>query len=479
MKPLLIAGLAIILTFFVFARRADARSQMQNRSAPTIAARAGSNIRMIVTSADKKFAEQSPLSWSAASSAGESGIAIDGSKKYQDILGFGAAFTDAACYMINELPADAREKLMKDLFSPDSLGLNVNRVCMGASDYATHLYSYDDGDEPDPDLKRFSIAHDEKYILPVIKQARQFNPDIFLFASPWSPPGWMKANKSMLGGSMRQFYFPSYAQYFVKFIKGYEAQGVPVQAVTVQNEVDTDQDGRMPACLWPQEYEVGFIAHHLGPAFEKDGLKTKIWFIDHNYNLWGRAQASLEDENFRKYAEGIAWHGYVGDAAKITDVHNAFPKINMYWTEGGPDISDPNYAVDWAKWGKSFTGNLRNWCRSITAWNFALDEEGKPNIGPFPCGGVVTIDKKTKEIRHSGQYYALGHFSKYVKRGAKRIDSSASLADVEHIAFENPDGQRVAVITNAGAARSVSMHDGDNAVDIKLEPNSVTTLLWE
>jgi len=480
MKSVFVVGLAVALSLFVNVRSGDARTAVDDRgSTPFVAAKSDSNVRVFVTSGEKRLAEQSPLKWTDGSGAGDK-IAIDGGKKFQDILGFGAAFTDAACFMINELSPEARAKLLKQFFAPTEMDLNVCRVCMGASDYATHLYSYDDGDEPDPELKRFSIAHDEKYILPILKQARGYNPDLFLFASPWSPPGWMKANKSMLGGSMRNSSYEPYAQYFVKFLKGYESHGVPVQAVTVQNEVDTDQDGRMPACLWPQEYEVGFIAHHLGPQFEKNGLKTQIWFIDHNYNLWGRAAASLEEPAFRKYANGIAWHGYVGDASKISEVHKMFPDVSMYWTEGGPDITDKGYAVDWAKWGKSFTSNLRNWCRSITAWNLALDEEGKPNIGPFPCGGLVTIDKKTKDIRYSGQYWAMAHFSKFVKRGAARIDSTASLADVDHIAFENKDGQRVAVITNSGGtAKPVSVSDNGKQLAVTLEPNSVTTLLWE
>lgn len=479
LKNVLIVGLVVVLFVAWFFRGGSARAQVQNRSgSPTSAARARSSVRVYVTSSTEGMSEKPQASWSNGKSAEDATITIDSSKKYQDVLGFGGAFTDAACFMINELSADAREKLLKELFAADQLGLSVCRVCMGASDYATHLYSYDDGDA-DPELKRFSIDHDKKYILPILKQSRKINPDLYLFASPWSPPGWMKAGGSMLGGSMRQSFMPAYAQYFVKFLRGYEQAGVPIQAVTVQNEVDTDQDGRMPACLWPQEYEVGFITHLLGPAIEKEGLKTKIWFIDHNYNLWGRAVASLEDANFRKYAGGVAWHGYVGEAHKMSTVHDAFPDVPMYWTEGGPDITDPNYALDWTKWGKSFTSSLRNWCEAITAWNLALDEEGKPNIGPFPCGGVVTIDKKDKSIRKSGQYWALAHFSKFVKRGAKRISSEAKLDGVEHVAFENKDGQRVAVITNSGTARSVSLQDGDSKVELSLEPNSLTTLVWE
>src|SRR5262249_39057484 len=163
---------------------------------------------------------------------------------------------------------------------------------MGSSDYSRELFSYDEGD-PDPEMQRFSIEHDKAYVLPTLREARKENPDLFLFSSPWSPPGWMKTGGSMLGGTIKQRYFQPYSEYFLKFVQGYAAEGVPVQAVSVQNEVDTDQDGRMPACCWPQEYEIGFVAWHLGPLFEKNGINTKIWILDHNYNLWGRAICEL------------------------------------------------------------------------------------------------------------------------------------------------------------------------------------------
>jgi glucosylceramidase len=406
-------------------------------------------------------------------------VVVDTSKKFQEILGFGGAFTDAACYTFSQLPADSRAKLFDTLFSQSNMGLSVCRTCIGSSDYSTHAYTLDDAKEPDPDLKHFSIDDDRKYILPILVEARKVNPDLFLFSSPWSPPGWMKSNGSILGGSMRRQYMPSYANYFAKFLKEYEAAGVPIQAVTIQNEVDTDQDGKMPACIWPQEYEVDFVRHQLGPLLKKDGIKTQIWLIDHNYNLWGRALASLETPDLRQYATAIAWHGYVGDPSRMSTVHDAYPDIDMYWTEGGPDYTDTKYATDWTKWSKTFTGNLRNWCRSITVWNLALDEAGKPNIGPFPCGGLVTMNSKTKEISYSGQYWAIAQFSKYIHRGARRIDSQTNLADLDHIAFINPDGQKVLVLTNAGPERTLSVQCGaDRTTNFQLEPDSVTTLVW-
>ena len=434
-------------------------------------------IAIWVTAGTQRFAPVAPLTWQTAAGAADSAIVLSPEKKFQDMLGFGAAFTDAACYTFNRLEPSAREKLFHELFHPSEMALSVCRICMGSSDYSTKAYSYDDGD-PDPELKRFSIDHDREYILPVLRQARQANPDLFLFGSPWSPPGWMKAGGSLLGGSMRRKYLPNYAQYFLKFLQAYDAGGVPVQAVTPQNEVDTDQDGRMPACIWAQEYEIEFVGRYLGPLLEQNKLATKIWILDHNYNLWGRAVASLDNQDLHKYCNSIAWHGYVGTPEMMSKAHDAHPDAEMYWTEGGPDHTSPDYLTDWAKWGKTFTDALRNWCRGITGWNLALDEQGRPNIGPFSCGGVVTIHSQTRDITRSGQYWAFAHFSRAIQRGARRFDSRSTLPDVYHVAFENPDGKRVVLLTNAGPSRKITLKMDNSQCDVTLEPSSVTTLSW-
>jgi glucosylceramidase len=357
------------------------------------------------------------------------------------------------------------------------MGLNVCRTCIGASDYSTEVYGFDEG-EPDPELKRFSIAHDRAYLLPMLRQARAVNPDLFLFSSPWSPPGWMKTGGSMLGGSMRKKYFGSYAHYFLKFLEAYRDERVPIQAVTVQNEVDTDQDGRMPACLWGQEYEIEFVRDHLGPLFAANGIDTKIWILDHNYNLWGRAIAELDDPGLHKYASAVAWHAYVGKADMVSKVHDAHPEAGMHWTEGGPDYTNPDYLTDWTKWSRTYTEALRNWCQSITGWNLALDEKGRPNIGPFPCGGVVTIDSETKAVTRSGQYRAFAHYSRCVRRGARRFASEGVLTDVDHIAFENSDGQEVLIVTNSGPAQTITVRQDELVTDVSCGANSVLTLVW-
>ena len=447
------------------------------RAATAFPAPVPGEISVRVTGGQLRYQAAAPVRWKSGVRSTGPVVELDPEKKYQEILGFGAAFTDAACYTFNRLDPAAREKLFHELFHPSEMGLNVCRTCIGSSDYATEMFSYDEG-EPDPEMTRFSIAHDQAYVLPMLREARKQNPDVFLFSSPWSPPGWMKAGGSMLGGSMRQKYFPPYAQYFVKFLQAYAAEGVKVQAVSVQNEVDTDQDGRMPACAWPQEYEMGFVKSHLGPALEKNGLSTKIWILDHNYNLWGRAVAELDDPGVHKYCNAVAFHGYVGTADQMSKFHQAYPDAQIYWTEGGPDYTTPDYATDWVNWGQTYTDILRNWAQSITGWNLALDERGRPNIGPFPCGGMVTIHSQTREITQSGQYWAFAHFSRHIRRGARRFESSGKAQGVEHVALENPDGQNIVVLSNKGGATTVALKLGDASAEVPLPADSLTTLSW-
>ncbi|HEU5400822.1 MAG TPA: glycoside hydrolase family 30 beta sandwich domain-containing protein, partial [Terriglobales bacterium] len=435
-------------------------------------------ISVWTTAGEQRHAASGTLQWQPARGASTQTITLD-SQPLQEILGFGAAFTDAACYTLSRLEANSRSELFHQLFDSSKMGLSVSRICVGASDYTRNLYSYDDGSEPDPELKRFSIEHDHAYILPILREARTVNPNLWLLASPWSPPGWMKANGSMLGGSMRKAWYAAYAKYLQRFLDAYSAEGVHVNSITTQNEVDTDQDGKMPACLWGQEYEIEFVRDHLGPQLASSGAKTDIWILDHNYNLWGRALCELEDEKAREYIKGVAWHGYAGTPDAMTRVQKAYPQISQFWTEGGPDFEKPGYATQWAKWGEQFTGVLRNYARCIIAWNYALDEQGNPNIGPFKCAGLVTVDSKTAAISYSGMYWAMLHFSNHIQRGARVVESSGTPKDVSHVAVINPSGEHVLVLTNtAGEKRSVSIRSGDSTAEVVLPADSVSTLAW-
>jgi glucosylceramidase len=471
-----------------FLKTASASAAVFSLAGARVFAQPSSNIKVWSTFRDRRHAAADPLSWKPAGQIGAQAVILNPADTRQEILGFGTAMTDSSCYVLSQLSQADRDAILHDIFSPSEMAMNVCRTCIGASDYARTLYSFNESDEPDPELKKFSIDHDKEYYLPVLRESRKHNPELFLFSSPWSPPNWMKPNKSMLGGAMRKQSFDPYARYFVKFLEGYKAEGVPINAVTVQNETDAEQEGRMPACLWAQEQEMEFAAKFLAPAIKKAGLDTKVWILDHNYSLWGRAIDELSDPSVYEAVDGIAWHGYVGEASAMSRVHDAFPQKNMYWTEGGPDITQPDYQTDFTTWAETFNGILNNWARSITAWNLVLDEKGKPNIGPFSCGGTITVDGGTEKngshkVTRSGQYWAFAHYSRHIKRGAKvfaanGVAPAAKDAKVSYSGFVNPDGKHVLVVANKGAQQRVQLVMGGNAAELDVPADSVHTLEW-
>jgi glucosylceramidase len=452
----------------------------------------------------KRLAAGPEIAWTkVAKKAAPPDIAVDPTKPAQAILGFGAAFTDASCFTLSHLGDSDRANLLHTMFGQDQHALSVGRIPIGASDYSTAAYSYDDG-AADPDLKRFSIDHDRDYILPTLRAALSANPDLFLFGSSWSPPGWMKYSNSMLGGNIRPENIPIYARYLQKFVEAYAAAGVAVRAVTTQNEVDADQGGRMPACPWPQEDEERLVAA-LGPLLEAGG--TKIWMLDHNYNLWGRVVNQLSNPRFKKYVNTVAWHGYVGTPEMMGNVKQRFPDVEMHWTEGGDDYKSADYLTNWSKWGATFAGILANGPQSITTWNLALDERGRPNIGPFDCGGLVQIHSLTKEITRTGLYWALVHHARAFRRGAVIVAShdargdapavnaaligqapssstvtatpnTAAASHVYHTAAKNSDGSMALVLTNPGDAKEVTVACGGQTAKAALTADSITTLRW-
>jgi glucosylceramidase len=454
------------------------------------------------TDGTKRYAEEPALKWQPAGEEAAGAIVLEPARTYQEMLGFGAALTDASAYMINQLDPATREKFLHELYHPSELAMAVTRLCIGSSDFSTKMYSYDEG-EPDPELKRFSIDQDKQYLLPQLRTARKMNPDLFLLACPWSPPGWMKASGTMLGGSLKPRNFAVYAKYFVKYLKAFEAEGVKIDAVTSQNEVDTDQDGRMPACAWAQEHEVLFVSQHLGPAFAENKIQTKIWMLDHNWNLWGRVINSLEEPTFNRYIDGVAWHPYLGTIDAMTRVHDAYPDKHMYWTEGdfgavgafaggglagaapvastdAPKREPVPPAVKMALGGALAAAAVRNWTRCLMLWNIVLDENGNPNIGPFTgASGTITIDSKTKEITRGTDYWVLKHYTHATPGGSKRFASHGGEEAVAHAAFVSRDDTKVLVLSNTTAGdKQVQVRVGGLMTQITLPAHSITNLSW-
>ena len=267
----------------------------------------------------------------------------------QGFQGFGVAITGSSCYNLSLMEKEERQKLLKHLYSSEGLGLRVGRLTVGSSDYSAELYTYDDVDN-DVELKHFSIERDKAYIIPMIKEILEINPDLMLFASPWSPPGWMKTGGSIGGGYMRDKYIDVYADYFVKYLRAYADEGISIKAVTVQNETETHQSGRMPACRWHPDTEAAFVST-LRKKLDENNIKTDIWFYDHNFNGIDRVKWCLEEyPELQNDSQGIAFHYYGGSIEETSFLKQLYPQLSLHFTEGGPRLYD-NYATDWCKWG--------------------------------------------------------------------------------------------------------------------------------
>ena len=294
----------------------------------------------------------------------------------------------------------------------------------------------------------------------------------------------MKPNNSMIGGAMRKLSFGPYANYFVKFLEAYKAEGVAIDAVTIQNETDAEQGKE--TCLrasFRRSREMDFAARFLAPAIRNAKHEDPDLDSRSQLQLVGtRDRRAERSSSVYDAVDEIAWHGYVGEPTAMTRVPDAFPAKHAYWTEGGPDVRQPDYQTDFTKWADQYNGILNNWARSITAWNIALDEKGRPDIGPFSCGGVITIDNATHKITTSGQYWAFAHYSKHVKRGAKVFATNGlgnpTETGVSHTGFCNPDGSCVVVVANKGAEKRVQLLTGMKTLDVDLPADSVQTLHW-
>ena len=385
--------------------------------------------------------------------------------------GFGVAITPSSCYELSLMEPDERDRLLRHLYTEDGMNLSVGRLCIASSDYSPEIYSYDDT-EGDIELSDFSVVRDEKYIIPIIKEILKIKPDLYLFASPWSPPYWMKTGGSMCGGYMREAYVECYADYIIKFIESYAKYGIKISAVTPQNETNTQQSGRMPACVWHPEIEAKFI-RVLKNKLRERGLDVKIWMFDHSFDDVERVAWSLENcDGLSKSVDGVAFHYYGGAIEQTKVLKESFPHLPLHFTEGGPRLTD-HYDTDWCKWGLMAVKALKCGYSSFTGWNLMLDEMGGPNVGPFMgiCGGLVTRDSRSGELTYSGQYRAFTQITRYVNPKSKiypllltdtfnlRIASYPNYnREIEGVIIDNSD-RKVAVIVNPN----------DNGIQAQLE----------
>lgn len=371
--------------------------------------------------------------------------------KYQQIQGFGGAFTDAAAQTLLKLPAAKQEQLLHAYFDPvNGLGYTLCRTHINSCDFSTENYAYDEKDG-DVDLKEFSIDRDKKALIPMIKRAQAISNNGFkLFASPWSPPWWMKTNGEMNhGGKLKPEYRDAWANYYVRYIKEYDKLGIPIWAVTVQNEPAAKQP--WASCLYSAEEERDFVRDHLGPTFAKAGLDTHIIIWDHNRDImYERIKGVMDDPEAAKYVWGLGFHWYVADLFdNVQRAHDTWPDKHLILTEacqeGGP------HTGEWApaeRYARSEMQDLNHWAEGWVDWNLALDEQGGPNnVGNYAASPVI-VDTKTGDIKYQASFYYLGHFSKFVRPGAYRVLSAPTSDSLETAAFVNPDGSTVVVIMN-------------------------------
>jgi glucosylceramidase len=418
----------------------------------------------VFTTADRshlRLTQGSKLSFTASRQPLETEpfVLVDPLSAFQTILGIGGALTDASAETFARLPKAQQTELIRAYYDPkEGIGYNLARTNIQSCDFSSGSYSY--VQENDTDLSSFSVAHDEQYRIPLIRQAiAAAGGSLRLFVSPWSPPGWMKDNNDVLGGGhlRQQQYGRSWANFYVKFISTYEAKGIPVWGLSVQNEPMAKQ--KWESCIYTAEEERDFIKNYLGPTLQSSGMgDKKLIAWDHNRDLlYQRASTILEDPAAAKYVWGIGYHWYetwTGGPMQFENmklVSKAFPDANLMFTEGCQEKFNFDSLKSWTlgeKYGYSMVNDFNNGCVGWTDWNILLDEKGGPNhVGNF-CFAPVHADTRTGQLIYTNAYYYIGHFSKFVRAGAKRIAASTNRAQLQATAFLNTDGSIAVVVLN-------------------------------
>lgn len=439
---------------------------------------------MWLTTADgsQKLAPQ-PLQPSIGPAAGDEAIAIDTSRRFQKIHGFGAAMTDASALVLSSLPDVKRHALMAELFgrANGGLGLSFTRLTVGASDFSTTDYSYDDtpGNVPDPELRYFSIAPAQEYVLPRMREALAINPDLLVMISPWSAPAWMKTSRSLIKGQLLPQHYPAFAHYLAKTVQAFGREGVTVSMLTIQNEPNFEPDDYPGERVDPPA-RAEIIGRHVGPLFKSLGLGTQILDWDHNWDHPEMPLAVLSDPIARQYVSGVAWHCYNGDVPAQTPVHDAFPEKDAWVTECSGGEWSPKFAevLGWMT-DKLIIGASNNWSRGTLLWNIALDPKHGPHTGGCTdCRGVVTIDPATGSVERNVEYYVLGHASRFVLPGAYRVGIAQRGDDLHAAAFLDPDGSRVAILWRKSGDGPVPIALDGVRYLVTLPSGSVATLRW-
>ena len=440
---------------------------------------------------------------------GELTITVDPSRTYQTVDGFGASITDSSAAVLYRLDPAAREQAMRSLFDPvRGIGVSALRQPIGASDFTDEPhYTYDDvpAGQTDFALAHFSVAHDQAQILPLLRRAKALNPRLTVIATPWSPPAWMKTTDSLIGGRLTDDprIYATYARYFVKFVQAYQAAGVPVDFLTVQNEPQNRKPNAYPGMDLPVAQEVKLI-EAVGPALRAAGLRTRILAYDHNWSTHPGDIATTPpgedpetdypyevlDSPAARWVAGTAYHCYFGDPSAQTALHDAHPDKGIWFTEcsgsHGPTDPPAKFFRDTLTFhARNITiGTTRNWAKTAITWNIALDADGGPhNGGCDTCTGLLTLEADGS-VSTNAEYYTIGHLSKFVKPGAVRIASTSFgttgwNGQIMDVAFRNPDGSTALVVHNENDdPRTFAVAVGGRSFDYSLPGGALATFTW-
>jgi glucosylceramidase len=462
-----------------------------------------------VTNPDRSalFEKQESVSFTLENRGRGTAIVVDDRQQFQTLDGFGFALTGGSAEHLINMSPEARAALLHELFSTDGshIGVSYLRVSIGASDLNSFVFSYDDlpVGETDYDLKKFNLGQDNRDVIPVLKEILQINPTIKILGSPWSAPAWMKTNGDVRGGFLKEECYPTYALYFVKYVQQMAQAGITIDAITPQNEPLNSKN--TPSMPWLLDQQRTFIRDHLGPAFAKAGLKTKIILFDHNCDRPDYPLALLSDPQISRYADGAGFHHYGGDLGAMSIVHLARPDKNLYFTEQMVVERPGSATIDIAAQVKRMIIDVtRNWSRNVILWNLAADPQNDPhtdNGGCSMCQGAVTI--AGDEVSRNIAYYTIAHAAKFVRPGSARIFSTntgeptVSLTEDEerpgliratvigdtqvmpNVAFKTPDGQIVLVVANTTfTTRSFRIQHNGSFAAIRLNPGAVGTYIW-
>lgn len=407
-------------------------------------------------------------------------IEVEMDSSFQEIDGFGYTLTGGSAQLLSTMSAPARTALLAELFKDDerNIGVSYLRVSIAASDLDATVFSYNDlpAGETDVNMAKFDIGPDKTYLIPVLKEILAINPSIKILGSPWSPPVWMKSNQNTVGGSLKPEYYDAYAKYFVKYIEAMKAEGITIDAITIQNE--PLHPGNNPSLLMQAEEQAAFIRKSLGPAFREAGLATKIIVYDHNADRTDYPITIYKDADASQYVDGAAFHLYAGDINALEAIHSQYPHKNLYFTEQW--IGAPGNMKGDLGWHMKnvIIGAMRNWCRTALEWNLAADPNRQPHTpgGCTQCLGAITIEGDS--VIRNPAYYVIAHAAKFVRPGSRRIQSNL-IAALPNVAFKTPGNKTVLIVYNASEREiTFDIQYQGRYLNASLDGASVGTFVW-